>query len=60
MLQEFLLPETTVREAGAGSQIDLGGQVGGTLLLTLGITRIIISDLLRRSGSFLRRRVRGG
>ncbi len=41
MLQEFLLPETTVREAGAGSQIDLGGHVGGTLLLTLGITRII-------------------
>ena len=41
MLQEFLLPETTVREAGAGSEIDLGGQVGGTLLLTLGITRII-------------------
>lgn len=41
MLQQFLLPETTVREAGAGSQIDLGDQVGGTLLLTLGITRII-------------------
>jgi hypothetical protein len=41
MLQEFLLPETTVREAGAGSQIDLGDQTGGTLLLTLGITRII-------------------
>jgi hypothetical protein len=41
MLQEFLLPETTVREAGAGSEIDLGGPVGGTLLLTLGITRII-------------------
>ena len=41
MLQEFLLPETTIREAGAGSEIDLGGQVGGTLLLTLGITRII-------------------
>ena len=41
MLQEFLLPETTVREAGAGSEIDLGGQMGGTLLLTLGITRII-------------------
>ncbi|MGA3259176.1 MAG: hypothetical protein ABSE35_09865, partial [Bryobacteraceae bacterium] len=36
-----MLPETTVREAGAGSEIDLGGQVGGTLLLTLGITRII-------------------
>ena len=41
MLQQFLLPETTVREAGAGSQIDLGDQAGGTLLLTLGITRII-------------------
>jgi hypothetical protein len=41
MLQEFLLPETTVREAGTGSQIDLGDQTGGTLLLTLGITRII-------------------
>jgi len=41
MLQEFLLPETTVREAGAGSQIDLGQQAGGTLLLTLGITRIV-------------------
>ena len=41
MLQEFLLPETTVREAGAGSEIDLGGQMGGTLLLTLGITRIL-------------------
>ena len=41
MLHEFLLPETTVREAGAGPEIDLGGQTGGTLLLTLGITRII-------------------
>jgi len=41
MLQEFLLPETTVREAGAGSEIDLGGQMGGTLVLTLGITRIM-------------------
>jgi hypothetical protein len=41
MLQEFLLPETTVREAGAGSQVVLGDQMGGTLLLTLGITRII-------------------
>jgi len=41
MPQEFLLPETTVREAGAGSELDLGAQTGGTLLLTLGITRII-------------------
>jgi len=41
MVHEFLLPETTVREAGAGSPIDLGSQTGGTLLLTFGITRII-------------------
>jgi hypothetical protein len=41
MLHEFLLPETTVREAGAGSDIDLGSQAGETLLLTLGITRIL-------------------
>ena len=41
MLQEFLLAETTVREAGTGAQMDLGDQMGGTLLLTLGITRII-------------------
>ena len=41
MLQAFLLPETTVREAGAGTAVDLGGTTGGTLLLTLGITRII-------------------
>jgi hypothetical protein len=41
MLPEFLLTETTVREAGAGADIALGGQQGGTLVLTLGITRII-------------------
>jgi hypothetical protein len=38
---EFLLPETTVREAGAGSPLDLGKTSGGTLILTLGITRIL-------------------
>ena len=41
MLPEFLLPETTVREAGTGADIALGEQQGGTLVLTLGITRII-------------------
>lgn len=41
MLHQFLLPETTVRDAGTGSEIDLGDEVGGTLLLTFGITRII-------------------
>ena len=38
---DFLLPETTVREAGAGPAIDIGEQRGGTLILTLGITRIL-------------------
>ena len=41
MLPQFLLPETTVREAGTGSEISLGDQQGETLILTLGITRII-------------------
>jgi hypothetical protein len=41
MLPQFLLPETTVREAGTGSEISLGAPQGETLILTLGITRII-------------------
>lgn len=41
MLPGFLLPETTVREAGNGSELDLGDSCGHVLLLTLGITRII-------------------
>ena len=41
MLPQFLLPETTVREAGTGSEISLGDQRGESLILTLGITRII-------------------
>jgi hypothetical protein len=41
MLPQFLLPETTVREAGTGPNIDLDQKQGGTLILTLGITRII-------------------
>lgn len=41
MLPEFLLPETTIREAGTGPEIALGEEQGGTLILTLGITRII-------------------
>jgi hypothetical protein len=41
MLPQFLLPETTVREAGTGPAIQLGDQQGGTMILTLGITRII-------------------
>jgi len=41
MLPQFLLPETTVREAGTGPNIGLDQKQGGTLILTLGITRII-------------------
>src|SRR4051812_38352521 len=46
MLPQFLLPETTVREAGTGSVIGLGEERGGTLILTLGITRIIEQESL--------------
>lgn len=41
MLPEFLLEETTVREAGTGPAIGIGDQAGEMLILTLGITRII-------------------
>ena len=41
MVPQFLLPETTVREAGTGPETSLGDQQGGALVLTLGITRII-------------------
>jgi hypothetical protein len=40
MLPQFLLPETTVREAGTGPDLSLDKE-GGTLILTLGITRIV-------------------
>ena len=41
MHPQFLLPETTVREAGQSPDIDLGTTTAGTLVLTMGITRII-------------------
>jgi len=40
-MPQFLLPETTVREAGTGPTVALGSEGNGTLILTLGITRII-------------------
>ena len=46
MLPSFLLPETTVREAGNGSELDLGDSRGRLVLLTLGITRIIEQESL--------------
>ena len=46
MLPGFLLPETTVREAGNSSELDLGESKGRLVLLTLGITRIIEQESL--------------
>ena len=46
MLPEFVLPETTIREAGAGPVMGLGANQGGVLILTLGITRIIEQESL--------------
>ena len=41
MLPQFLLPETTIRDAGTGPEVILGEHQGSSLVLTLGITRII-------------------
>jgi hypothetical protein len=41
MLPGFILPETTVREAGTSAALDVAEFGGSVLLLTLGITRII-------------------
>lgn len=46
MLPGFLLPEITIREAGAGPEVDLGDCRGSLILLTLGITRIIEQESL--------------
>lgn len=46
MLPEFLIPETTVREAGSGPNFNLGDTAGSVLLLTLGITRILEHESL--------------
>ncbi len=46
MLPGFLLPETTIREAGNSSELDLADSRGRVLLLTLGITRIIEQESL--------------
>lgn len=46
MLPDFLLPETTVREAGTGPVMALGANQGSVLLLTLGITRIVEQESL--------------
>src|SRR5262249_8841913 len=44
-----LIPETTIREAGAGLDVSLGDNQGGVLMLTLGITRTIEQESLEIS-----------
>jgi hypothetical protein len=46
MMPAFLVPETTVREAGTGQDLELGDNNGEVLVLTLGITRIIEQESL--------------
>jgi hypothetical protein len=41
MVPEFLLPETTIREAGDGPVVDIGDREGEALIVTLGINRIV-------------------
>jgi hypothetical protein len=42
----FLMPETTIREAGKSAIVSLGEEAGTALLLTLGITRIVEQESL--------------
>lgn len=49
MLPAFLIPESVIREDGAGPEVSLGSAQGRLLLLTLGITRIIEQQSLEIS-----------
>jgi hypothetical protein len=46
MLPSFLIPESVVREDGQSQELSLGASLGKTVLLTLGITRIIEQESL--------------
>jgi hypothetical protein len=46
MVTAFLVPELVSREDGAGPALDLGVAAGKSVLLTLGITRIIEQESL--------------
>jgi len=46
MLPDFLLAETVARQDGTGPAIDVGNAAGKSVLLTLGITRIIEQESL--------------
>jgi hypothetical protein len=49
MLPSFLIPELVVREDGQSQETILGTSQGKTILLTLGITRIIEQESLEVS-----------
>jgi hypothetical protein len=49
MLPTFLIPESTIREDGAGPVVPLGPAQGKLLMLTLAITRIIEQESLEVS-----------
>ncbi len=46
MLPQFLIPETTLRENGAGPALQLGASQGQTILLTLSIRRVVEQESL--------------
>ena len=46
MTPNFLVPETVVRSAGIGTELDIGEAQGTLLLITLGITRIVEQESL--------------
>ncbi len=46
MFPGFLVPETTIREAGSGPDTPVGTEAGLTLLITLGLTRVIEQESL--------------
>ncbi len=49
MTPQFLIPEMTVQEAGAGPAIDVNEATGQVLQLTLGITRIVEQEAMELS-----------
>jgi hypothetical protein len=46
VLPQFLLTETTIRQDGSGAPVALESAAGGTIVVTLGITRIIEQESL--------------
>jgi hypothetical protein len=49
MFQKVLLPETVVRQDGTGTEVALESSSSKSMLLTLGITRILEKEILNVS-----------